>query len=208
MSRRSKRLSTLDQEDDKNSTSSMDSHMLYRDSPVRSTRRKVTTIKRAPTPHQTTEHTNYTETSTYINRDRSGLSSALKETDYEGSTWGESDLVRKKLGIDISHISSKNGFSDRQTTYDKSPSSSGYSSEEDYNGHSHSQEGFSRVSHWKKWAQKMKELPWLLFSYPEGGTPKTTAKRKPKCRETGSQEQYTAGQPLEIGGGERGSVIQ
>lgn len=166
MSRRSKRLSTLDQEDDRNSTSSMESHILYRDSPVRSTRRKVTTIKRAPLPHQTTEHSYYSETSTYISRDRGGLSSALKETDYEESKWGESDLVRKRLGIDISHISSKNGFSDRQTTYDKSPSSSGYSSEEDYNSHSHSQEGFSNVSRWKSWAQKMKELPWLLFSYP------------------------------------------
>ncbi|KAM5147750.1 SUN domain-containing protein 2 isoform 2-T2 [Mantella aurantiaca] len=133
MSRRSKRLSTLDLEDDRNSTSSMESHVMNRDSPLRSTRRKVTTIKRAPIPHQTSEHTYYSET--YISRDRGGLSSsALKETDYEGSTWGESDLVRKRLGIDISHIGNKNGFSDRQTTYDKSPSSSGYSSEEDYNG--------------------------------------------------------------------------
>ncbi|XP_072277200.1 SUN domain-containing protein 2 isoform X2 [Pyxicephalus adspersus] len=160
MSRRSKRLSTLDQEDDRNSTSSMESHVLYRDSPVRSTRRKVKTIKRAPIPHQTTEHTYYSETSTYVSRDRGALSSALKETDYEGSTWGESDLVRKRLGIDISSTSSKNGFSDRQTKYDKSPSSSGYSSEEDYN------EGFTNVSRWKRWAQQMKELPWLLFSYP------------------------------------------
>ncbi|CAI9572749.1 unnamed protein product [Staurois parvus] len=166
MSRRSKRLSTLDQEDDRNSTSSLESHVLYRDSPVRSTRRKVTTIKRAPIPQQTTEHTYYSETSTYVSRDRGGLSSALKETDYEGSTWGESDLVRKRLGIDISHISSKNGFSDRQTAYDKSPSSSGYSSEEDYNGHTYSQEGFTRVSRWKRWAQQLKELPWLLFTYP------------------------------------------
>lgn len=166
MSRRSKRLSTLDQEDDRNSTSSLESHVLYRDSPVRSTRRKVTTIKRAPIPQPTTEHTYYSETSTYISRDRSALSSALKETDYEGSSWGESDLVRKRLGIDISHLSSKNGLSDRQTTYDKSPSSSGYSSEEDYNGHSRSQEGFSRVSSWKWWAQQMKEVPWLLFSFP------------------------------------------
>ncbi|XP_040215417.1 SUN domain-containing protein 2 [Rana temporaria] len=166
MSRRSKRLSTLDQEDDRNSTSSLESHVLYRDSPVRSTRRKVTTIKRAPIPQPTTEHTYYSETSTYVSRDRGGLSSSLKETDYEGSTWGESDLVRKRLGIDISHLGSKNGLSDRQTTYDKSPSSSGYSSEEDYNGHSRSQEGFSRVTRWKWWAQQMKEVPWLLFSYP------------------------------------------
>lgn len=59
----------------------------------RSTRRKVTTIKQAPIPQPTTEHTYYSETSTYISRDRGGLSSALKETDYEGSTWGNFTML-------------------------------------------------------------------------------------------------------------------
>ncbi|KAM9326098.1 SUN domain-containing protein 2 [Gastrophryne carolinensis] len=170
MSRRSKRLSTIDLEDDRHSTSSVESHVLYRESPVRTTRRKVTSIKRAPIPHQTNEHTYYSETSTYVTRDRGGLSSALKETDYEGSAWAESDLVRKRLGVDTSYpsyTSSKNGLSDRQTAaYDKSPSSSGYSSEEDYNGQSLSQGGATHTSSWRRWAQQIRALPWLLISYP------------------------------------------
>ncbi|KAM4023087.1 SUN domain-containing protein 2 isoform 2-T3 [Anomaloglossus baeobatrachus] len=132
MSRRSKRLGAIDQEDDRISTSSMESQHLYRDSPVRSTRRKVTTVRRAPTSQQTTEHKYYSETS-YVSQNRSGLSAALEQTGYGGTAWGESDLVRKRLGIDTSYNSNnKNGFSEVQTTYDKSTSSSGYSSEEDY----------------------------------------------------------------------------
>ncbi|XP_069823373.1 SUN domain-containing protein 2 [Dendropsophus ebraccatus] len=160
MSRRSKRLGTVDLEDDRISTSSVESHQFYRESPVRSTRRKVTTIRRAPTSRQTTEHTYYSETSSYVTQGKSGLSTALEETGYGGTTWGESDLVRKRLGMETSHNSNnKNGFSEIQTTYDKSTSSSGYSSEEDYTSHSYSQKDHSHLSQWRKWLQQ-------LFSYP------------------------------------------
>ncbi|KAM3914714.1 SUN domain-containing protein 2 isoform 1-T2 [Leptodactylus fuscus] len=159
MSRRSKRLSAIDLEDDRISTSSLESQHLYRDSPVRSTRRKVTTTRRVPSSLQTTEHTYYTETSSYVSQDKSGLSSALQETSYGGNTWGESDLVRKRMGTDIPYVGNKNGFSEVQTTYDKSTSSSGYSSEEDYTSHSHSQKGHVQLSHWRQWIHR-------LFSYP------------------------------------------
>ncbi|XP_075038937.1 SUN domain-containing protein 2 isoform X1 [Mixophyes fleayi] len=163
MSRRSKRLCNIDQEDDRISTSSVESHLLYRESPGRTTRRKVASSKSAPTPHQTTS-TYYSETSTYV---RGGLSAAIPETDYGGSTWGGSDLVRKRMGMESSYnTSNKNGFSDIQTAYDKSTSSSGYSSEEDYIGQSHSQEGSVHVSHWRRWTQQIQKLSWLLVSYP------------------------------------------
>ncbi|XP_063796555.1 SUN domain-containing protein 2 isoform X2 [Pseudophryne corroboree] len=167
MSRRSKRFSTNDQEDDRHSTSSVESHLLYRDSPVRNTRRKVGALKSAPTPRQTTQHTFYSETSTYV-RDKGPLSAAIQETDYGGTTWGDCDLVRKRMGMDASYNTreNKNGFSEIQTTYDKSTSSSGYSSEEDHNGHSHSQDGSTPVSRWRRWSLQMQKLSWLLVSYP------------------------------------------
>lgn len=159
MSRRSKRLGAIDLEDDRISTSSLESQHFYRDSPVRSTRRKETTIRRAPTPRQTTEHTYYSETS-YVSQDRSGLSTALKETGYGGTAWGESDLVRKRMGMESSYnTNNKNGFPEVQTTYDKSTSSSGYSSEEDYTSDLHSEKSHSHFSQWRKWIHQ-------LFSYP------------------------------------------
>ncbi|XP_040264443.1 SUN domain-containing protein 2 isoform X1 [Bufo bufo] len=159
MSRRSKRLGAIDLEDDRISTSSLESQHLYRDSPVRSTRRKVTTIRRVPPSQQTTEHTYYSETSSYYSQDKSGLPAALEETSYRGTTWGENDLVRKRMGTDISYDGNKNGFSEIQTTYDKSTSSSGYSSEEDNTSHSYSQKGHIHLSQWRKWIHQ-------LFSYP------------------------------------------
>ncbi|XP_069593118.1 SUN domain-containing protein 2 [Ranitomeya imitator] len=164
MSRRSKRLGAIDLEDDRISTSSLESQHLYRDSPVRSTRRKVTTVRQAPTSHQTIEHRYFSETSSYGGQSRSGLSAALEDTGYGGTAWGENDLVRKRLGTETSYNSNnKNGFSEMQTTYDKSTSSSGYSSEEDYTSHSHPHKGHTAFSHWRKWMQQMFSYPGRVF---------------------------------------------
>ncbi|XP_066452481.1 SUN domain-containing protein 2 [Eleutherodactylus coqui] len=163
MSRRSKRLGAVDLEDDRISTSSLESQHLFRDSPGRSSRRKVTTIRRVPTSRQTTEETYFSETS-YVTRDKSGLSAALEETGYGGTTWGESDLVRKRMGMDVPYNSNnKNGFSETQTTYDKSTSSSGYSSEEDYTSYSHSQKGHIHLSQWRRWIHQLFSYPGHLF---------------------------------------------
>ncbi|KAM8930884.1 SUN domain-containing protein 2 [Pelodytes ibericus] len=162
MSRRSKRLGTTELEDDRISNSSVESHRLYRDSPGRSLRR---TVKQVPATRQATQHSYYSETTTYVSRDRGDVSA---ETGQEGSYWGDSDLVRKRMGLDTAYNSSsgsKNGLSETQPTYDKSTSSSGYSSEEDYTGHSQSGE-YSHVSRWKTGARRIGELPWLLLSYP------------------------------------------
>ncbi|KAM4651574.1 SUN domain-containing protein 2 [Discoglossus pictus] len=170
MSRRSKRLGATEQEDDRISTSSVESHVLYRDSPARTLRKKVTTIKRIPpTPRQTTEY--YSETSTYVSGDRLGRSTALQETDYRGSYWGDGDLAHKRIGPDTYSSSSyssssKNGLSEAQITYDRSTSSSGYSSEEDYAGQSNEDGGATRFSWWRRWAQKVARLPRLLISFP------------------------------------------
>ncbi|XP_075689678.1 SUN domain-containing protein 2 [Rhinoderma darwinii] len=166
MSRRSKRLSAIDLDDDRISTSSLESQHLHRDSPIRTTRRKVTTIRRAPTSQETDEHTYYSESSSYVIQDKRGLSATLEETGYGGTTWEEGDVVRKRKGMDILYSSNKNGFSDMPATYDKSTSSSGYSSEEDYTSHSHSQKGPIHFAHWRKWIHQTREFTWLLFSYP------------------------------------------
>uniref|UniRef100_A0A8C5Q1K8 Sad1 and UNC84 domain containing 2 n=1 Tax=Leptobrachium leishanense TaxID=445787 RepID=A0A8C5Q1K8_9ANUR len=132
MSRRSKRLGTTEQEDDRISTSSVESHGLYRDSPARSLRKKVTTLKYVPKPHQTTSHSYYSETSGYISRDRD-VATAQQDKGYEATQW-DKDLLQKRMELDITYNinSSKTGFSGTQPTYDKSTSSSGYSSEEDF----------------------------------------------------------------------------
>ncbi|XP_056379860.1 SUN domain-containing protein 2 isoform X2 [Hyla sarda] len=100
MSRRSKRLGAIDLEDDRISTSSLESQHFYSDNPVRSTRRKVTTIRRASAPRQTSEHTYYSETSSYVSQDKGSLSAALEDTGYRGSTWGHSHSQK-----DQSHLS-------------------------------------------------------------------------------------------------------
>ncbi|KAG8436365.1 hypothetical protein GDO86_007458 [Hymenochirus boettgeri] len=165
MSRRSKRLGTAEQEEDRISTSSVESHILHRDSPVvRSLRKKATSIRNAPPTRQTTHHTYYSETTSYINKD--GLISSVQETDYNGSEWGDS-LVRKRVGLEGSyHSSSKNGLSEVQPTYDKSTSSSGYSSEEDYAGQPYPSENAAPISHWSRWIKAVGNLPALLFSFP------------------------------------------
>uniref|UniRef100_A0A8C5WE61 Sad1 and UNC84 domain containing 2 n=1 Tax=Leptobrachium leishanense TaxID=445787 RepID=A0A8C5WE61_9ANUR len=165
MSRRSKRLGTTEQEDDRISTSSVESHGLYRDSPARSLRKKVTTLKYVPKPHQTTSHSYYSETSGYISRDRD-VATAQQDKGYEATQW-DKDLLQKRMELDITYNinSSKTGFSGTQPTYDKSTSSSGYSSEEDFTSHSPSSDCSSRASSWGSWAKCVRELPWILLSY-------------------------------------------
>ncbi|XP_053325933.1 SUN domain-containing protein 2 [Spea bombifrons] len=167
MSRRSKRLGTTEHEDDRISNSSVESHLLYRDSPARSLRRKVTTVKRLPIPRQPTEHSYYSETSTYVSRDTGDVSEALQGTGYEGSYWGDRDLVRKRTGLDVSYNRfNDNGLSQAQPIYDRSNPSSGYSSEEENAGHSKLDQESTRVSRWRKWIKYIETLPWLLLSYP------------------------------------------
>ncbi|XP_063282449.1 SUN domain-containing protein 2 [Pelobates fuscus] len=170
MSRRSKRLGTVEQDDDRISNSSVESHLLYRESPARSLRRTITTIK-LPNPRKTTERSYYSETSSYISRDKGDVAASLQDTSYAGTYWGEGDLVRKRMGTDVpynssSSSSSKNGFSETQLTYDRSTSSSGYSSEEDNTGQYHSDDYSTQGSWWRRWTRCVRELPWLLLSYP------------------------------------------
>ncbi|OCT83121.1 SUN domain-containing protein 2 isoform X2 [Xenopus laevis] len=159
MSRRSKRLGTLEQEDDRISTSSMESHSLYKEGPTRSLRRKVITLK--PTPRQPTHHSHYSEKSSYITTDKLGHSSELPETDDDASYWG----VRSRVGLERSY-QSKNGVTETQSSYDKSTSSSGYSSEEDYIGQPGPSEDVTRISRWKSMAKSVAKLPLLLFYFP------------------------------------------
>ncbi|KAE8611477.1 hypothetical protein XENTR_v10012466 [Xenopus tropicalis] len=164
MSRRSKRLGTVEQEDDRISTSSIESHSLYKEGPTRSLRRKVTTLKHAPTPRQSAHHSHYSETSSYITRDKLGHTSELPETDYDASYWGD-NLVRSRVGLERSY-QSKNGVSETQLSYDKSTSSSGYSSEEDFTGQPGPSEDVTRLSRWKSMAKSVAKLPLLLFYFP------------------------------------------
>ncbi|XP_068109702.1 SUN domain-containing protein 2 isoform X2 [Hyperolius riggenbachi] len=93
MSRRSKRLlSTVDQENDKNSISYVDGRVLRRESPDRTLRGKISTVKHAPISQETTEHGYFSATSVYDSWGQRGLSSALKETNYEGIQLRHSQL--------------------------------------------------------------------------------------------------------------------
>ncbi|XP_069509062.1 SUN domain-containing protein 2 isoform X2 [Ambystoma mexicanum] len=155
MSRRSTRLVTSryyqGDDDDRLSTSSASSSLLggsqtvYKESPVRSFRKKSGSVKRSTVaaPPDTHQSTSYYHETTYVS---GGLTSAdynsILEKPLEKESYWEQDLARQRRVTGGSYSSSAtNGLADAKVSYDTYGTSSGYSSEEDYTGRSLSEAG-------------------------------------------------------------------
>ncbi|XP_030066684.1 SUN domain-containing protein 2 [Microcaecilia unicolor] len=174
MSRRSRRLISTGyyqgDEDSSNGGSSLSEPLdTYKDSALRTFRKKSSSIKRASPIPQPSTHTSsyYTETVTYINsgREPTARTSSFLEQQLEKDSHWETDLFRKRLGTDNTYSSSTNGVSDTKTTYDVYGSSSGYSSEEDYTGH-FPLDSDSSGSGFKSWISWVGSLLWLIVTSP------------------------------------------
>nr|XP_033785355.1 SUN domain-containing protein 2 [Geotrypetes seraphini] len=173
MSRRSRRLVTTGyyqgDEDSSNGGSSLTEPLdTYKDSSLRTFRKKSSSTKRASPIPRSSPHTSsyYTETVTYVSsgREPTARTSFLDEQLEKDSHW-ETDLFRKRLGTANTYSSSTNGLSDAKPTYDVYGSSSGYSSEEDYTGH-FSSDSDSSGSGLRSWISRVGSLLWLIVTSP------------------------------------------
>ncbi|XP_069087409.1 SUN domain-containing protein 2 isoform X1 [Pleurodeles waltl] len=179
MSRRSTRLQTSryyqGDEDDRASTSSAGSSLLggsqalYKESPVRTFRKKSGSVKRSTLtmPPDTHQSSSYYHETTYVS---GGISSAdynsILEDPLEKETYWEKDLARqRRVTGDSYSVGTTNGLADTKVTYDTYGSSSGYSSEEDYTGHALSQTS-SSGSGFTGAVSKAGSLLWQVVTSP------------------------------------------
>lgn len=154
MSRRSLRLTRYSQGDDDGSSSSGGSSVmgsqstLFKDSPLRSLKRKSSSVKRlspAPQlgPSSSDTHTSYYSESlvreSYFGSPRAASharSSILDDQLRSDPYWSEDLRVRKRRGTGGTESSKINGLAETKLSEDFLGSSSGYSSEDDYLGYS------------------------------------------------------------------------
>ncbi|XP_062932281.1 SUN domain-containing protein 2 [Cynocephalus volans] len=155
MSRRSQRLSRYSQgdTDDGSSSSGGSSEMgsqstLFKDSPLRSLKRKSSNMKRlSPAPQlgpASDAHTSYYSESlvreSYIGSPRAvslARSSLLDDHLHSDPYWSEELRVRRRRGTGGTESSKVNGLAEDKVSEDFLGSSSGYSSEDDHMGYSH-----------------------------------------------------------------------
>ncbi|XP_008565090.1 PREDICTED: SUN domain-containing protein 2 isoform X1 [Galeopterus variegatus] len=154
MSRRSQRLSRYSQGDDDGSSSSGGSSemgsqsTLFKDSPLRSLKRKSSNMKRlSPVPQlgpASDAHTSYYSESlvreSYIGSPRAvslARSSLLDDHLHSDPYWSEDLRVRRRRGTGGTESSKVNGLAEDKVSEDFLGSSSGYSSEDDHMGYSH-----------------------------------------------------------------------
>ncbi|KAJ7330080.1 hypothetical protein JRQ81_016254 [Phrynocephalus forsythii] len=188
MSRRSQRLGGTvhyyQNEDDGNSSSSGGSSLLggqqslFKDSSnSRSLRRKPSSVKRpSPAPSLGTSPATHTSSyyesvvsETYLNDGR-GLplrsSTALDDPMDSSSYWSKELSMRSRRGIGGTEITNKkfNGLAERKI-YDTYASSSGYSSEDDYTGHTYSDQN-ATASRFKNGLSKVGSFLWLVVISP------------------------------------------
>ncbi|XP_008066922.1 SUN domain-containing protein 2 [Carlito syrichta] len=152
MSRRSQRLTRYSQGDDDGSSSSGGSSVmgsqstLFKDSPLRTLKRKSSNTKRlSPAPQlgpSSDAHTSYYSESmvqeSYIGSPRAAslARSALLNDLHSDSYWSEDLRVRRRRGTGGTESSKANGLTEGKVSEDFLGSSSGYSSEDDYVGYS------------------------------------------------------------------------
>ncbi|KAI2597860.1 Sad1 and UNC84 domain containing 2 [Homo sapiens] len=140
MSRRSQRLTRYSQGDDDGSSSSGGSSVagsqstLFKDSPLRTLKRKSSNMKRlSPAPQlgpSSDAHTSYYSES-LVHESWFPPRSSLEEL-HGDANWGEDLRVRRRRGTGGSESSRASGLVGRKATEDFLGSSSGYSSEDDY----------------------------------------------------------------------------
>ncbi|XP_012493600.1 PREDICTED: SUN domain-containing protein 2 isoform X2 [Propithecus coquereli] len=151
MSRRSQRLTRYSQGDDDGSSSSGGSSVtgsqstLFKDSPLRTLRRKSSNMKRlSPAPQlgpSSDAHTSYYSESmvreSYIGSPRAAsLARSALEDLHSDPYWSEDLRVRRRRGTGGTESSKVNGLAESKVSEDFLGSSSGYSSEDDYVGYS------------------------------------------------------------------------
>ncbi|XP_044085343.1 SUN domain-containing protein 2 isoform X1 [Neovison vison] len=179
MSRRSQRLSRYSQGDDDGGSSSGGSSVmgsqstLFKDSPLRTLKRKSSNMKRlSPAPQlgpSSDDHTSYYSESvvreSYFGSPRAASlarSSILDDHLHSEPYWGEDLRVRRRRGTESSKL---NGLAENRSSEDFLGSSSGYSSEDDFAGYSetdHHSSG-SRLRNAVSWAAS---CLWTLVTSP------------------------------------------
>nr|XP_012597196.1 SUN domain-containing protein 2 [Microcebus murinus] len=151
MSRRSQRLTRYSQGDDDGSSSSGGSSVtgsqsaLFKDSPLRTLKRKSSNMKRlSPAPQlgpSSDAHTSYYSESmvreSYVGSPRAAaLARSALDDLHSDPYWSEDLLVRRRRGTGGTESSKVNGLAESKVSEDFLGSSSGYSSEDDYLGYS------------------------------------------------------------------------
>ncbi|XP_019302442.2 SUN domain-containing protein 2 isoform X2 [Panthera pardus] len=182
MSRRSQRLTRYSQGDDDGGSSSGGSSVmgsqstLFKDSPLRTLKRKSANMKRlSPAPQlgpSSDTHTSYYSESvvreSYFGSPRAASlarSSILDDQLHSDPYWGEDLRVRRRRGTGGTESSKLNGLSENKGSEDFLGSSSGYSSEDDYAGYSetdHRGSG-SRLRNAASWAAS---FFWMVVTSP------------------------------------------
>ncbi|XP_072506731.1 SUN domain-containing protein 2-like [Notamacropus eugenii] len=187
MSRRSQRLSHRYHVDDDGGSSSSSSggsslvagqHTAFKDSPLRTLKRKSGSVKRlSPAPHlgpASNPHTTYYSESvvseSYVRGPRVASvdkSSILQDQLDSDVYWSErgGDLVRRRRGPGGAEKSKINGLNEGKVTYDIYGSSSGYSSEDDSAGHTLMDQPGS-ASSLRNAASQVGAFLWVAITFP------------------------------------------
>ncbi|XP_072506725.1 SUN domain-containing protein 2-like [Notamacropus eugenii] len=187
MSRRSQRLSHRYHVDDDGGSSSSSSggsslvagqHTAFKDSPLRTLKRKSGSVKRlSPAPHlgpASNPHTTYYSESvvseSYVRGPRVASvdkSSILQDQLNSDVYWSErgGDLVRRRRGLGGAEKSKINGLNEGKVTYDIYGSSSGYSSEDDSAGHTLMDQPGS-ASSLRNAASQVGAFLWVAITFP------------------------------------------
>ncbi|XP_072506744.1 SUN domain-containing protein 2-like [Notamacropus eugenii] len=187
MSRRSQRLSHRYHVDDDGGSSSSSSggsslvagqHTAFKDSPLRTLKRKSGSVKRlSPAPHlgpASNPHTTYYSESvvseSYVRGPRVASvdkSSILQDQLDSDVYWSEGggDLVRRRRGLGGAEKSKINGLNEGKVTYDIYGSSSGYSSEDDSAGHTLMDQPGS-ASSLRNAASQVGAFLWVAITFP------------------------------------------
>ncbi|NXG47638.1 SUN2 protein, partial [Psilopogon haemacephalus] len=177
MSRRSQRLVTTRYYpgDDDVATSSSSSSLLggqqlpFKESTGRTIRRKSSSTKRlSPAPStQTSYYSESLMSESYLGGSRglAALGTSVLDDALDSSTyWGEELSTRRRRGTGDTESSKINGLLESKT-YDTYASSSGYSSEDDYNGHFYSGQS-SSGSGLRTAASRVGSFLWQVFTSP------------------------------------------
>ncbi|NP_001381371.1 SUN domain-containing protein 2 isoform 9 [Homo sapiens] len=173
MSRRSQRLTRYSQGDDDGSSSSGGSSVagsqstLFKDSPLRTLKRKSSNMKRlSPAPQlgpSSDAHTSYYSES-LVHESWFPPRSSLEEL-HGDANWGEDLRVRRRRGTGGSESSRASGLVGRKATEDFLGSSSGYSSEDDYVGYSDVDQQ-SSSSRLRSAVSRAGSLLWMVATSP------------------------------------------
>ncbi|XP_053438623.1 SUN domain-containing protein 2 isoform X2 [Nycticebus coucang] len=181
MSRRSQRLTRYSQGDDDGNSSSGGSSVtgsqssLFKDSPLRTLKRKSSNMKRlSPAPQlgpSSDAHTSYYSESmvreSYIGSPRAAslARNALLNDLHSDSYWSEDLRVRRRRGTGGSESSKVNGPPDGKVSEDFLGSSSGYSSEDDFMGYSDTDQHNSG-SRLRNAVSRVGFFFWMVVTFP------------------------------------------